>query len=263
MFLLVGQLDPAFAECLRNRLEGKGSRVQAIRNPFDVNHRFRWRFDSAGSSSVISLEDGLVLRAEAVHGVVVGRSPQLTGPELGPEKLAFAQAEIDSALLGWLRHLSCTVINRYSPYAWYARDVPPFFWSSIVNRSGLPPTSVQSVKINGVDCDARKNRLTSSREPVYDEDDDQQVGPYELYVIGRTIVWGDQISQKSQALEAAAMKFASLAELSFVRFTFAVDSTHQVRMIDVFPQSSESSFRITRSLADRVAELLLNVPYQA
>ena len=121
MFLLVGRPDDACLLAVEEIMRERGRPAAIIGSPFARPARATWSFPTLSTCHIV-LRAGT--RPIAVEGVLCrGMGPSAAPPPDAPgwstQDLAYASAEADAALLGWLSGVACRVVDRLPAWLWY------------------------------------------------------------------------------------------------------------------------------------------------
>lgn len=149
MYLLIGDdRDPCIAG-VEAYLRARNQPVMVTSTPLSDDCQFAWRLAKDHSSSRVSFKNGNGKRVndDDWRGVVVrsfGDSATLANWEA--DDLAYVQTETQSALIAWLKSLSCPVVNPPLAENWFRpnRTLPE--QQAIFARAGLP--TLESIVTN-------------------------------------------------------------------------------------------------------------------
>ena len=137
MYLLLGsQHDPCCAQVYA-ALQSRGYRARIVENLLAQPTRLSWRLDSDQSASALCCDDGEPLLDDEINGVLVRDVGWVHPQGWQSNDLAYVQAEVQAALLGWLWSLRCPVVNRYQAFLWYRPQMSLLSWRRLLWRSQL------------------------------------------------------------------------------------------------------------------------------
>lgn len=247
MYLLIGYERDPWCGRVAAALRARGHAVLTTPNPLADERLFAWALDSTSSSSSLRWPGGSVLGEDTLRGVFV-RTPGGPGGSEGwsPEDLAYVQAEMNAALVAWLRALPCPVLNRPTADLWFrpARSLPE--WRAHFQAAGLPALAAQ-VTNDLAAAQAFAARwgggavyapLTSpTRYPVADDDQWQRLAglmeripvclveptagpPAYATLVGGRIVWGAAAEVREgerAALAGGLLRLAALLEAGLLQ----------------------------------------------
>ena len=137
MFVLLGASDDPCLLAVSRALAARSRETLTISHPFMDPACTAWRFDSRRSDAVLTIAGETV----AIDGVLAARRiPSTVAPsaEWSQQDLAYNQAEVEAALLGWLWGLPCPVIDRPPAWSWYGMRRPILVWGPLLRQHGLP-----------------------------------------------------------------------------------------------------------------------------
>jgi hypothetical protein len=254
MHLLLGHPHDPCCASVRSALGALGCESRIVANPFAHPARLSWRLDTDRSESRLAWDEDAALGDDAIEGVLVRDVGWVDPAGWQPADLAYAQAETQAALLGWLWSLRCPVVNRYPAATWYRPQLSILAWRSTLVRCGLPAPEaivtndddearafgrrVATAEASGVvyrpltsdtsyliadDRDWRGLAAMQRRAPVHLTG--PHARPHSACVVGESVVWDDapppRIAALREALEPALLRFAAAARLTFVEIVLA------------------------------------------
>jgi|SRR5215831_9555830 len=246
MFLLLGHSDDACCLGVHAGLASLGLDARIIASPLAPPARLAWHLDADGLRS--SLYPHLPDRS--IDGVLVRDTGWLDPAEWEADDFAYMQAELRAVMLAWLNGLKCPVINRPDATQWYRAGMPLVAWRRQLRAAGLklpevvitsepqeaaafrrrlesdgsggavyaPLTNASGYLLAG---DEAWSRLASvqAHVPVCLA---QAHGPATLAcVVGDEVIWNDAPPSGAPAIEAALLRFAAAAALTFVEIAIA------------------------------------------
>jgi len=242
-YLLLGDAQDGCCQHVAAVLEAGGYQVSIVANPLVAPAHFGWWLNNQRSASQLRWGDGQSLHDAQIDAVLVRTNGRLATEGWSPDELAYAQAEAQAALLGWLWSLPCTVVNRYPAHLWYQPQAPLISWQALLWRCRLP---AQQALVTNVADDARAfgegleviyTPLTGNASYPIDNEAAwaglatmQQYAPVHLTrpygplhracVVGERVVW-DNPPAEAANLEPKLREFATAVGLSFVAVAFA------------------------------------------
>jgi hypothetical protein len=259
MYLLIGDCNDFLCSGVKASLERRGCETRCLGNPCFEPVHFALRIDTLTSSSQLIFEDGRELSDRQIDGVLVAKPVKLSPTRWNRNDLAYAQTEIDAALLAWLWSLSCPVINRYSAALWFRSDPPLLSWYTMLLQHGL--RGLDSV-ITNVETEARHfsmplcdrtvyTPLTSrSRYPLDSYEVWQKIGAilgatpinlthewiprFAACVVGSRVVWNQAPPTEVPIIEKRFIHFVEAAGLAFCQIDITL-TPDGVRVTNVDP----------------------------
>jgi hypothetical protein len=246
MYLLLGHAQDPCCAGVSSRLAARGLTARIVQDPLAPPATLTWRLDGTGLTSRLSIDPV----EEAVDGIFVRDPGWLDSAGWDPDDYAYMQAEVRAVLLAWLAGIPCPVINRPDARQWYRAGASLFAWRSMLRRSGLPlPEAVITSDATEADVFRRQlatrgaggavfSPLSHSSAYLLASDDAWQGiramqrrtpvcltephgAPTVACVVGDEVFWNDGASPAARALEAALLRFASAARLTFVEIAIA------------------------------------------
>jgi hypothetical protein len=139
MYLIVGHEKDLCCQLVGSRLRELGKRIFFVTQSIIDAAVLTWSFDSAASSSSLRLNDGVLIDADALDGVLIRHAADLIAPNVWSEvDLEYIQVEAQAATVAWLASLDCPIVNRLSPDLWFRsqRSLPE--WNRVLLQAGLP-----------------------------------------------------------------------------------------------------------------------------
>jgi hypothetical protein len=285
--------DPEDSCCLlvRQALESRQCEVRVLPNPLAHPAQFEWRLDNQKSMTRLVLGDGRELSERDIESVLVRRTGWINSAGWDPADLAYMQAEMQAALIGWLWSLPCPVINRYPAEIWYRPHPPLLTWQPLLRSCGLSVTETlltnaeeetrvfrQRLRRRGI-TGAVYGPLTSDARYLVATDSEwngldglQRIAPISLAtpheaaqsicVIGERVVWAGEPRPEMIQLEPRLRRFAQTAGLALVEFALAA-SCGEICVIAIEPQPVLGHFSnaAQHEIAEALAELLTDDSY--
>jgi hypothetical protein len=144
VYLLIGHENDPCCRLVTAALRERGHTALTTLNPLAEERLLTWALDTGSSRSVLRWPGAATLDEGTLRGVLV-RSPGGPAAAEGwaPDDLAYVQAEMNAALVAWLRALPCPVVNRPTADLWFRpqRSLPE--WRAPFERCGLPALAAQ------------------------------------------------------------------------------------------------------------------------
>jgi hypothetical protein len=250
MYLVLGDPRDPLTSDVHAGLAARARDVRLIASPFADPAQVRWRLDTAGSESAITLDDGSRLLGDDIEGIFVGAVGAIDPAGWEPADLAYVRTETHSALLAWLWSLDCVVVNRPTADTWYRPSPPLISWHRCLAESGLP--TLETLVTNSTDAARDFGRrhaptaaggliagtLTSEGRYVVSSEDEwarlsslQRRTPVSLTephgaarfacVVGERVVWEPSVDRAAEEHDAALRRFAVDAGLALVEVVMA------------------------------------------
>lgn len=279
MYLLLADPFDRLSDMAGQELRRRGLESRTVNATFGNGLKFSWRLDNDSSISHLTV-GGEPVADDQIDGVFVRSANWIDPRGWLPDDLSYIHTETQSALLGWLRGLTCPVAGRMPASVWYRPQMPIPCWQPLLARCGLRATETL---VTNIESEVRGFRDRFPLGAVYapfsapdryliasDEDWNGLVkltacapvclaeahGPTrQVCVIGERVIWDGEPPSNFAHMASSLLRFTDAAELNFVEFSTA-DSADGVSIVGVNPLpvfehfGEETQQQIVRSVVE-------------
>jgi hypothetical protein len=259
MFLLLGRADDACLLAVEAAMRERGRAAAIIGSPFARPASATWSFPTLPTCHIVLRAGTRPIAVEGVlsRGMGPSAAPSPNAPGWSREDLAYASAEADAALLGWLSGVSCRVVDRLPAWLWYNTRPAVLGWAMTLAKCGLPPLdavtttnpaaitawlegpgaawmpftgaggryTAGAASLPGLICTAKLTPLHLST--LHD-------GAWRACVLGtRNVIWDDATPLAARMLDPLLHEFAAEVELDAVELVITAEPPGRARTVEV------------------------------